>query len=117
MLNATDIDYPCAGYDVVSMKPRLLAPALALALAAASPVAAQCFADYKAKQDNPLRLHYGVAELPESGLRRASEPPQAISGRACTRRLDAPATSCPHSGPRTGSNRGERVQDSSILRY
>jgi hypothetical protein len=64
MLNATDIDYPCAGYDVVSMKPRLLAPALALALAAASPVAAQCFADYKAKQDNPLRLHYGVAELP-----------------------------------------------------
>ena len=24
---------------------------------------AECFADYKAKQDNPLRLHYGVAEL------------------------------------------------------
>ena len=28
-------------------------------------VAAQaaCYADYKAKQDNPLRLHYGVAEV------------------------------------------------------
>lgn len=24
---------------------------------------AACFADYKAKQDAPLRLHYGVAEL------------------------------------------------------
>jgi len=24
---------------------------------------AACFADYKAKQDDPLRLHYGVAEL------------------------------------------------------
>ncbi|MCB5199067.1 hypothetical protein SAMN05428995_101406 [Loktanella sp. DSM 29012] len=26
---------------------------------------AACFADYKAKQDNPLRLHYGVAEIDE----------------------------------------------------
>ena len=25
--------------------------------------AANCYADYKAKQDNPLRLHYGVAQL------------------------------------------------------
>jgi len=24
---------------------------------------AACFADYKAKQDNPLRLHYGVIEV------------------------------------------------------
>ena len=24
---------------------------------------AACFADYKAKQDSPLRLHYGVAEI------------------------------------------------------
>jgi len=37
---------------------------LAAALAAASPAAADCYADYKAKQDNPLRLHYGVIELP-----------------------------------------------------
>ena len=32
-------------------------------LAGASAAQAQCFADYKAKQDNPLRLHYGVVEL------------------------------------------------------
>ena len=24
---------------------------------------AACYADYKAKQDNPLRLHYGVAQV------------------------------------------------------
>lgn len=24
---------------------------------------ADCYADYKAKQDNPLRLHYGVMQL------------------------------------------------------
>lgn len=24
---------------------------------------AACYADYKAKQDNPLRLHYGVTEV------------------------------------------------------
>lgn len=27
---------------------------------------AACYADYKAKQDSPLRLHYGVIELPDS---------------------------------------------------
>lgn len=29
----------------------------------AAPASAQCFADYKAKQDDPLRLHYGVAQI------------------------------------------------------
>ncbi len=32
-------------------------------LALAGPVHAVCFADYKAKMDNPLRLHYGVIEI------------------------------------------------------
>ena len=36
---------------------------LALAAIAASPARAECFADYKAKQDDPLRLHYGVAQV------------------------------------------------------
>lgn len=39
---------------------------LAAVLAAASPAAAECYADYKAKQDNPLRLHYGVIKLPDA---------------------------------------------------
>lgn len=37
-----------------------------VALVAAQPAAAECYADYKAKQDDPLRLHYGVAEIPDS---------------------------------------------------
>ena len=37
-----------------------------LALLAVSPVQAACYADYKAKQDNPLRLHYGVADVPQN---------------------------------------------------
>lgn len=37
---------------------------LALALVCAAPAyASDCFADYKAKQDNPLKLHYGVIKL------------------------------------------------------
>lgn len=39
---------------------------LVLALMMASPVSAACYADYKAKQDSPLRLHYGVIELPDT---------------------------------------------------
>lgn len=39
--------------------------ALLLCLAFGWPAVAQaaCYADYKAKQDSPLRLHYGVAEI------------------------------------------------------
>ncbi len=41
-------------------------PATLLALTLAAPAGAACYADYKAKQDGPLRLHYGVIALPES---------------------------------------------------
>jgi len=36
---------------------------LLLLLMGATTAQAACYADYKAKQDNPLRLHYGVAEV------------------------------------------------------
>ncbi len=42
--------------------PRTLALAALLA-ALALPAQAACYADYKAKQDNPLRLHYGVMQV------------------------------------------------------
>ncbi len=48
-----------------SSAPFRLVLAAALALAAL-PASAQCFADYKAKKDNPLRLQYGVMKIPES---------------------------------------------------
>ncbi len=34
--------------------------------ALALPAQADCYLDYKAKQDNPLRLHYGVAQVSDS---------------------------------------------------
>ncbi|TKA96338.1 hypothetical protein FAZ78_11985 [Cereibacter changlensis] len=51
--------------------PALLA-ALAMGLALAAPAEAACYADYKAKQDRPLRLHYGVAEVPDNACDRGS---------------------------------------------
>lgn len=41
----------------------------------AGPVAAQCFADYRATMDNPLRLHYGVIELPDTACSRDAAVP------------------------------------------
>ncbi|MEP2027239.1 MAG: hypothetical protein ABJI96_00875 [Paracoccaceae bacterium] len=40
-----------------------LAMTLSFALIASQSSAADCYADYKAKQDNPLRLHYGIVQL------------------------------------------------------
>ena len=37
-----------------------------LAMLLASPAQAECFADFKAKQDNPLRLAYGVSQVSDS---------------------------------------------------
>lgn len=47
------------------MKKMLIPLLVAAVLAAALPAAAQqqCYADYKAKRDAPLRLHYGVMQL------------------------------------------------------
>ncbi|MEO8241558.1 MAG: hypothetical protein ABI832_04555 [bacterium] len=42
----------------------LLAPAVALLLAL--PAHADCYVDYKAKQDDPLRLAYGVSQVSDA---------------------------------------------------
>lgn len=47
--------------------------------AVANPAHAECYADYKAKQDNPLRLHYGVAQL--QGPCSTSAARSEIAGR------------------------------------
>ena len=36
---------------------------LFLAVALASPASAECYADYKAKQGDPVKFHYGVMQL------------------------------------------------------
>lgn len=47
------------------MKHSLAIPLICAALLAlvAPAQAADCYADYKAKQNNPLKLHYGVIQL------------------------------------------------------
>lgn len=45
---------------------RILAFALLAIATLAGPASAACYADYKAKRDNPFRLHYGVIELPDA---------------------------------------------------
>ena len=53
------------------MKAHILA-LLAVAVMAGSPASADCYADYKAKKDGPLRLHYGVAEVSDASCDAAS---------------------------------------------
>ncbi|MGR3540490.1 MAG: hypothetical protein ACU0BS_03570 [Hasllibacter sp.] len=42
---------------------RILIPALLTALALPALAQSPCYADYKARQTDPLRLHYGTIEL------------------------------------------------------
>lgn len=42
---------------------KIISFSVLIALATAGAANAECFADYKAKRDNPLRLHYGVAQV------------------------------------------------------
>ncbi len=48
------------------MKKRITHLAAILFVASASAAQAGCYADYKAKKDNPLQLHYGVIQVPQS---------------------------------------------------
>ncbi|SMX46397.1 hypothetical protein [Actibacterium lipolyticum] len=63
------------------MNTRILLPVgLAFALLAA-PASAACYADYKAKQNDPLRLHYGVIELPDKACGARSDAAGVIERR------------------------------------
>ncbi|QQA43056.1 hypothetical protein [Pelagovum pacificum] len=48
-------------------------------LLGATTASAECFADYKAKQDDPLRLQYGVAEI--NGSCTVSDATSELEGR------------------------------------
>jgi hypothetical protein len=52
-----------------------------IAFAMAAPAQAGCYADYKAKQDEPLRLAYGVAELPDDGCGSTDAAAAALAPR------------------------------------
>ena len=42
---------------------------------------ASCYADYKAKRDDPLRLHYGVIELPDAACANKGTAKSEIAQR------------------------------------
>ncbi len=64
------------------MKNALISLALGAALILASnPAAADCYADYKAKRDNPLNLHYGVMQLPDSACASVDAASPVIAQR------------------------------------
>ena len=55
---------------------------IAICLILAAPAAeAACFADYKAKQDKPLRLHYGVMEVEADPCQKDERLTAAVAGR------------------------------------
>jgi hypothetical protein len=54
------------------MKTPLLIYAALLAMALTTSASAECYADYKAKQDDPLRLHYGVAQVSDGNCSPAA---------------------------------------------
>lgn len=75
-----DIEYPGVVSHAGDMK-KIIASSVALALfiSIANPAFAGCYADYKAKRDNPLRLHYGVIELSDAACRAPSRAKSEIS--------------------------------------
>ena len=56
----------------------------ALTLILAGPGAAECYADYKAKRDEPLQLRYGVAQVSDAncspGAAQGELAPRLASG-------------------------------------
>ncbi len=64
------------------MKTQIVSLALAALIGVvALPAAADCYADYKASRDNPLRLHYGVIALPDRACGTPSAAQAEIAGR------------------------------------
>ncbi|WP_126975160.1 hypothetical protein [Frigidibacter oleivorans] len=61
---------------------KLASATLALLLLSAVSASAECYADYKAKRDEGrLRLHYGVARLPDRACGSAGDAAAALAPR------------------------------------
>jgi hypothetical protein len=50
-------------------------------LLAAAPVQAECYADFKAKQDNPLKLAYGVSQVSDAACGDTGAARAELAGR------------------------------------
>lgn len=63
------------------MRLRPLTLAIAATLAMALPASAACFADYRAQQANPVRLHYGVAQVSDGACGNTGAAGAELRGR------------------------------------
>ncbi|WP_299305022.1 hypothetical protein [uncultured Litoreibacter sp.] len=63
------------------MKHRITYLAALMFAASLSSAHAACYADYKAKKDNPLQLHYGVIQVADSVCAGQSSAAAAIAPR------------------------------------
>ena len=63
------------------MKSITLLTALVAVFALGDPAHAACYADYKAKQDNPLRLHYGVMRIDSNPCAMSDSVRASVSDR------------------------------------
>lgn len=59
----------------------ILVVASASILLGAGAAQAACYADYKAKRDNPLRLHYGVIQLSDGNCAGVGNVSRQIANR------------------------------------
>ncbi|MDA0221778.1 MAG: hypothetical protein O3A08_00055 [Proteobacteria bacterium] len=62
-------------------KSSLMVPVLLSGLLVASQAGAECYADYKAKKESPLQLHYGVVQIPDGICSNNAAIKQNISNR------------------------------------
>lgn len=63
------------------MRFRSLSLATAAVLALALPAQAACYADYRAQQGNPVRFHYGVAQVSDAACGNPGAAYAELSGR------------------------------------
>ncbi|SMX23148.1 hypothetical protein [Boseongicola aestuarii] len=54
---------------------------ISLLAISASSASAACYADYKAKKENPLRLHYGVVEVNAQPCQMSGAVSRAVAQR------------------------------------
>ena len=63
------------------MKLNVTILSLVAVLAMALPASAACYADYRAQQNNPVRFHYGVAQIPDSACGNVNAAASALQAR------------------------------------
>ncbi len=78
-LQAADIELPAPLTEAPTMVKRVLISLIFVLAAAAAQ--ADCYADYKAKKDGPLRLHYGVIQLDGTACRSPSAAVASVQSR------------------------------------